>query len=358
MSRLRKVVKTKVLELTKTKNCMLQEEFDNYQAYLRGDDTVGLYSATKQGAQAMLRQINRRGRVKPRKRYPLYLRNDVIKVVERDTKLTRWWIRIPVHHIRGGVWCPIKVSPKHEEVLKGSKIKDSQLIWKGDYWGIHLVVERDAPEIYAYSSILAIDLGEVRPAVAVLMAGDELIRTHLSPKIRGVRMHYAWLRQRLGKKKAFRTIKKVGRHERRTVDSVLHKESKDLVELAEENKAAIVLGDLKGIRNGANNKGKRFRSKVDKMPYYRLTKFIEYKAAWKGVPVFKINERGTSHTCHRCGGEGRRVSQGLFKCSCGLEYNADLNGAINIAKRFSEQDLENRAGLDTAPNLEAVMPGA
>ncbi len=35
------------------------------------------------------------------------------------------------------------------------------------------------------------------------------------------------------------------------------------------------------------------------------------------------------------GNEGRRVSQGFFKCSsCGLEYNADLNGAINIGEGF------------------------
>jgi hypothetical protein len=38
--------------------------------------------------------------------------------------------------------------------------------------------------------------------------------------------------------------------------------------------------------------------------------------------------------CHICGCEGDRQTQGLFVCThCG-EYNADLNGAINIAKKF------------------------
>jgi len=41
---------------------------------------------------------------------------------------------------------------------------------------------------------------------------------------------------------------------------------------------------------------------------------------------------------------------------CALEYNADLNGAINIAKRFSEQCLENGAAFDTALNSGAVKP--
>jgi len=69
------------------------------------------------------------------------------------------------------------------------------------------------------------------------------------------------------------------------------------------------------------------------MPYYRLTQYIKYKAEWEGIPVLAIPEFNTSKTCHRCGEKGKRVSQGIFKCpNCGLEYNADLNGAINIAK--------------------------
>lgn len=90
---------------------------------------------------------------------------------------------------------------------------------------------------------------------------------------------------------------------------------------------------------------------VSNMPYYALTQMITYKAHGKGIPVIKVNENGTSKTCHRCGEKGRRPFQGLFICSsCGLEYNADLNGAINIGKRFSEQVLKNGAVFDTALN--------
>ena len=61
---------------------------------------------------------------------------------------------------------------------------------------------------------------------------------------------------------------------------------------------------------------------------------IEYKAMLKGIPVITTSEAYTSKTCHVCGCEGQRKTQGLFVCPhCG-EYNADLNGAINIAKKF------------------------
>jgi len=99
-----------------------------------------------------------------------------------------------------------------------------------------------------------------------------------------------------------------------------------------------VLGDLTGIRQRAKGKGKRFNRIISNMPYYHLTKMIEYKAMLKGIPVIITSEAYTSRVCHTCGCEGNRRTQGQFICPhCG-EYNADLNGAINIAKKF-ERDL-------------------
>lgn len=96
---------------------------------------------------------------------------------------------------------------------------------------------------------------------------------------------------------------------------------------------------------------------VANMPYHKLTQMITYKAHWAGVPVAKVSERDTSRTCHRCRDPGSRPYQGLFKCpNCGLEYNADVNGAINIVKRFSEQCLENGAAFDTALNSGEMKP--
>lgn len=45
-----------------------------------------------------------------------------------------------------------------------------------------------------------------------------------------------------------------------------------------------------------------------------------------------VSEAYTSQTCSICGGKGVRRN-GLFKCSCGAELNADYNGAKNIMKQ-------------------------
>jgi putative transposase len=93
----------------------------------------------------------------------------------------------------------------------------------------------------------------------------------------------------------------------------------------------IVVGDLEGIR--ANHKGRPFNRRLNSSPFYRLAKFIEYKAAWLGIPVIKVDEAYTSQRCHYCDGKGLRVG-GRFLCTnCKHEYNADYNGACNILKR-------------------------
>jgi len=189
---------------------------------------------------------------------------------------------------------------------------------------------------------LAVDLGERLMATTVL--SKALKPKFYGREVRGIRRHYAWLRKRLQERKCFSTIKKVGRAERRKVNEVLHKVSRQIVNEAVANDSVIVLGSLKGIRQ--LGKGRRMNRIISNMPYFKLTKYIEYKALWEGIPVLKINERGTSRTCSRCGSQGRRPYQGLFICpSCGYQANADFNGTLNILKRSMEYISTDGASL-------------
>ena len=90
------------------------------------------------------------------------------------------------------------------------------------------------------------------------------------------------------------------------------------------------------------------------MPYFKLTQYIEYKANWKEIKVFKISEKGTSKTCSKCGSEGTRTCQGLFKCKCGYQVNADFNGARNILN--SSLDYMSKEGVSlTIPKTQCKL---
>jgi putative transposase len=327
-----KTLKLKIENPTKTKFNLLEEEYEKLNFFLKTGIDLGIYSANKQQALRFYKKI------KQEKEYPLSIRNDLIRISENKR-----FIRIPVKGRRGGVWLPVKV---YEEIPSDCKIRESKIKKRNSYFILLLTIQKEV-EIKSYSSILAIDLGEKVIATAVLSSNQRPI--FYGREIRGIRRHYSWLRKRLGEKKLLKKIKQLGNKEKRIVNYHLHKIAKEIVVLATNTNSAIVLGDLKGIRNSA--KGKRMNRIINNMPYYKLTKYIEYKANWQGIKVIKINERGTSHICSRCSSEGKRPHQGLFVCkNCGYRVNADYNGAKNILKRSLEYISKDGAAVEPALN--------
>jgi putative transposase len=319
----RLTIQAGIVGLTRRKQELLDSEYTNLQLFLKGKKDVPLYSANKQQALRYYKVI------KPNREYPISLRNDLINL----KKAKRFWfLKIPVAGQRGGIRLPIK---PHRDIPDG-KLCESKLIRirkdNGGRYIAMLTFDIQTPPPRTPSSILAVDLGERFPATAVLLQNGRVMRPRfMGRELRGVRRHYAWLRRRLEERGLLKVVKRIGRKEHRTIDDMLHKVSKTLVSLADQTNSCIVLGDLTGIRK--QRRGKRLNRIVSTMPYHRLTQMITYKAAMRGIPIITTTEAYTSRTCHICGCEGERKTQGLFVCPhCG-EYNADLNGAINIGKK-------------------------
>jgi transposase len=56
-----------------------------------------------------------------------------------------------------------------------------------------------------------------------------------------------------------------------------------------------------------------------------------------GIQLVQVNEKSTSKTCSRCGNvrKRNRKTRGLYVCNkCGYKINADVNGAVNILKKY------------------------
>ena len=152
------------------------------------------------------------------------------------------------------------------------------------------------------------------------------------------------LRQKLqakGTKSAKRLLKRRHSKESRFATDFNHCISKRLVQVAKGTKRAIVLEDLKGIRERAK-KGTRktvcktMRQTLSSWAFYQLRQFIEYKARAAGVQVIYVDPRNTSRTCSKCGHVDKksRKNQEHFVCTvCGHALNADINAALNIARR-------------------------
>jgi len=327
--KVKKTIQAKIVHLTKIKQRFLEEEYENLQHFLHGEKAE-LYSANKQQAERFYKKI------KPNKEYPLSIRKDLLKIERRNTKIAEYWARIPVKGRRGGVWVAIK---PHCPIGLDMEICESKLFKRNGNFYLHIVVQKEVKPKTNCDGALAIDLGIHNMAVTVNSKTKE---AHFyGKKLRRVRGHYFHLRKNLPNRKA---IKKVGMHENRIVNHELHKISKAIVLEAKETKSTIILGKLKGIRK--NHRGRKGNRKLNSFPFYKLSKYIRYKAEWLAIPVITVSEAYTSQTCSICGERGVRHN-GLFKCSCGAELNADYNGAKNIMKRGL--GLVSKLGVEVNP---------
>jgi putative transposase len=319
----RKVVKAKVVGLTRIKRQILDHEYEGLQRFLQGDPSVELYSANKQQARRFYRHV------KSEREYPLSIRKDLIRVECRDTKVACYWVRIPVKLRRGGVWVAVK---PHCEIAADLEICESRLLRRSGEYFLHLTVKREVEIKTSYSSVLAVDMGIRHVACSVDTRSGE---TYFHGReLRRVRGHYFHLRRKLGRKKLLNVVKRIGDKESRITNDQLHKIAKAIVDEAERLNAIIAIGNPKGIRR--NGKGRRFNRKLNSWPFWKLRQYIEYKANWRGIAVIEVNEAYTSQRCWRCGAIGVRSGRhhGLFECPrCGLKENADRNGAFNIGRR-------------------------
>lgn len=117
----------------------------------------------------------------------------------------------------------------------------------------------------------------------------------------------------------------------------LHKVSKIVIDVARNHRAKIiVIGSLTGIKQH-NTK----RSFVQ-VPYLKLIANIEYKARLNGIRVIFIDESYTSKCSafdlepisRQYANPARRIHRGMFVTESGIQVNSDINGSLNILRKF------------------------
>lgn len=348
-----KAIRCGIVHLTKIKREILNQEYDNLQHFLQTGNDLGVYSANKQQAKRFYKTI------KPNKEYPVSIRKDLIRIEQRATKFAKYWGRIPVKGMRGGVWVDIK---PHCEFPAEYEVCESKLLRKNGHFILHLTVQKNAqPNLALYLNpsklaVIACDIGEANPITSVAWWNGAVqeVAFHAT-EVRATRAHYSHIRKQIGRKKvkhALRIVKKIGNKEKRKVQDLLHKATRQVINKATELRQngfepVIVVGDLKNHRTPRRKGTPRYRKnnrKLHSMPSYQVKTQLEYKALWENIPVLYVNEAYTSQICHSCGNKGLRTKR-QFKCSCGLDYNADLNGTRNILTRSLGYILRDRAAV-------------
>ena len=208
-------------------------------------------------------------------------------------------------------------------------------------------------------NVMAIDLGLDNLATCTNMNNNETLIVageNLKSKIGYINKEIARLQEiqmkKEGSKKYKNTkrIKKLYEKRKNYSKTYMHKASKMIVDYAKENECdRIIIGDIKNIKQNMKN-NKRFVQ----MPIQSLVQKITYKAQLEGIEVILIKENYTSGVSSLDKEEinkenynkERRIERGLFKTNRGKIINADINGSLNILRKYVKS---------FSPNLEIAM---
>ena len=225
---------------------------------------------------------------------------------------------------------------------------------------MYIIYEKEEKEIEVSSNIMAIDLGmdnlaactNMNNSNSLIIAGERIkskigyINKEIS-RLQGIQMKMTGSEDF----KNTRKINKLYEQMRNYSNTYMHKASRMIIDYAKENACStIVIGNIKNIKQNMRN-NKRFVE----MPLQNLVKKIEYKAKLEGIEVEKIGEEYTSGVSsidkeeinREYYNKARRITRGLFKTNRGKIINADINGSLNILRKYIKEIF--------SPDLEIVM---
>lgn len=193
-----------------------------------------------------------------------------------------------------------------------------------------------SPPTYVPETYVGVDLGYVNIAVAAAVTpdGKRLIRPKFwsAGSVRG-RLNVLRARDAAHQSCGKRPVTTA--HHRRYWT---YRIARELVEFAKGFPSpALVLEDLRGLRHGRRDWGRRANGEFHTWDHGRMYRFVEHLAGWEGLRVLRVPPRGTSSTCPKCGGPvNRNRKKRASRCrnpACGYQNNDDLIGAFNVALR-------------------------
>lgn len=151
----------------------------------------------------------------------------------------------------------------------------------------------------------------------------------------------------VGNKGTSNRINKLTFYRNNFIEDKLHKISRFIVNYCIEHKiGTIVIGKNKQWKDNINI-GKKNNQNFISIPHAKSFDKIRYKAELAGIDVIENEESYTSKIDHLALEEmkkqgvylGKRKHRGLFQSSTGKLINADVNGAIGIARKVFDNSV-------------------
>nr|WP_243641446.1 transposase [Natrarchaeobius halalkaliphilus] len=387
MGELTKTLELKLVDPTVHKRQKLRETRDAYQQALQeaftagcdtqsaANDVVVKYDLSGYAKNALKKYVpqlhNSYDADELHDDHPVRFTNEGLQLDHQPQNALEWYVKIP-HHEDYNLWIPVRANPQQREWLEAlyaddAEMGESRLFERNGTWYLHVTATRDV-EVQSETSAdertaIGVDIGEA--SLVTVCYRDENgspVRPELwaddGKAVRRLRKTYFTAKRRLQKRGSERIAESYGDALWDQIDNVFHRVTREVIEYAESvENPVLVLEDLTYIRENMDY-GEYMNRRLHGWGFAKLHAQIRYKAAERGIPVETVNPRNTSKACHACSEHGSRPRQATFRCSnddCWLgEYQADVNGTINIADRYCSGESHHRSDREEDPRRRLV----
>lgn len=232
--------------------------------------------------------------------------------------------------------------------IKQTDIQFVRLVPHGSYITVEVGYRKETSEYVDNDRYAAIDLG-VDNLATLTFFDDKPIIFNGKP-IKSVNQYYnkklAELKSKQSKSKnPYRQTNRMMSLTSKRYNKIkdyMHKTSREIVnQLVSHNVTNLVVGYNKGWKQDTNM-GKVNNQKFVQIPFLTFLNMIKYKCELVGIKCETVQESHTSkcsfldheEICHHDNYLGRRIHRGLFRTSTGRILNADVNGSLNIMRRY------------------------
>jgi IS605 OrfB family transposase len=243
-----------------------------------------------------------------------------------------------------------EVPKKLQSLADLSTIQQVRIQWDNSkkIWTVLIIYGKIAKEQNPKNTnVMAVDIGLDNLAVitfkdnpeAYIIDGRTLKSVNSFANKRIAKLTSIRMKQ-TGSKKFKRTkrIANIQKYRNNYIQNYFHKASVHIIQLAEEyHVGTIVFGDIKDIKQKSHLKT------FVQIPVQKLYELTKYKAELNGMSTEKRKERGVSAVdlepiSTQYYNKNRRIERGLFKSNTGMLVNADVNGSLNILRRYLKDE--------------------
>ena len=231
---------------------------------------------------------------------------------------------------------------------KQTDIQFVRLVPHGSYITVEVGYRKETPEYVDNGRYAAIDLGIANLATLTFFDDKPIIFN--GKPIKSVNQYYnmklAELKSKQSKSKSpYRNTNRMNALTSKRYNKIkdyMHKTSREIVnQLVSHNVTNLIIGYNKGWKQDTNL-GKVNNQKFVQIPFLMFINMLMYKCELAGIRCETIQESHTSkcsfldreEICHHDKYLGRRIHRGLFRTSTGQILNADVNGSLNIMRRY------------------------